>query len=71
VWDGASPGTAVNVLRLAIANRPCVIYDLARGRMATTYNVEDWCAMLRHVDPDTRRHVEARMTPEERLTLPG
>ncbi|WP_245452117.1 hypothetical protein [Mesorhizobium waimense] len=27
VWDGASPGTAVNVLRLAMANKPCVIYD--------------------------------------------
>jgi len=71
VWDGASPGTAVNVLRLAIANKPCVIYDLARGRMATTYNVEDWCAILRHVDPDIRRQVEARMMPDERLALPG
>lgn len=71
VWDGASPGTAVNVLRLAIANKPCVIYDLARGSMATTYNVEDWCAMLRHAGPDIRRQAEARMTAEERLTLPG
>jgi hypothetical protein len=71
VWDGASPGTAVNVLRLAIANKPCVIYDLARGSMTTTYNVEDWCAMLRHAGPDIRRQAEARMMPEERLTLPG
>jgi hypothetical protein len=71
VWDGASPGTAVNVLRLAIANKPCVIYDLARGSMATTYNVEDWYAMLRHAGPDIRRQAEARMTADERLALPG
>ncbi|MER8962704.1 hypothetical protein [Mesorhizobium sp. M0701] len=71
VWDGASPGTAVNVFRLAIANKPFVIYDLARGSMATTYNVQDWCAMLRHVDPDIRRQAEARMTPDERLAVPG
>ncbi|MER9216489.1 hypothetical protein NKI54_31530 [Mesorhizobium sp. M0663] len=71
VWDGASPGTAVNVLRLAIANKPCVIYDLARGSMATTYNVQDWCAMLRHAGPDIRRQAEARMMPDERLALPG
>ncbi|MGT2467770.1 hypothetical protein ACVOMV_27410 (plasmid) [Mesorhizobium atlanticum] len=71
VWDGSSPGTAVNVLRLAIANKPCVIYDLARGSMATTYNVLDWCAMLRHAGPDIRRQAEACMTPDERLALPG
>ncbi|WP_095204592.1 hypothetical protein [Mesorhizobium carmichaelinearum] len=71
VWDGASPGTVVNVLRLAMANKPCVIYDLARGSLATAYNVQDWCAMLRHAGPDVRRQVEARMTPEERLALPG
>ncbi|RUX85522.1 hypothetical protein [Mesorhizobium sp. M7D.F.Ca.US.004.01.2.1] len=71
VWDGASPGTAVNVLRLAIANKPCVIYDLARGSVATTYTVEDRCAMLRHAGPDIRRQAEARMTPDERLALPG
>ncbi|ESZ08394.1 hypothetical protein [Mesorhizobium sp. L48C026A00] len=71
VWDGASPGTAVNVLRLAIANKPCVIYDLAKGSMATTYNVQDWCAMLRHAGPDIRREAEARMMPDERLALPG
>ncbi len=55
----------------ATANKPCVIYDLARGSVATTYNVEDWCAMLRHARPDSRRQAEARMTPDERMVLPG
>jgi len=71
IWDGASPGTAANVLRLAMANKPCVIYDLARGSFATTHNVDDWCAMLRHAGLEIRRHAETRMTPDERLALPG
>ncbi|MER9585515.1 hypothetical protein [Mesorhizobium sp. M0276] len=71
VWDGASPETAVNMLRLAIANKRCVIYDLAKGSMATTYNVRDWCAMLHHAGLDIRRQAEARMTADERLALPG
>ena len=41
------------------------------GSMATTYNVEDWCAMVRHAGPDIRRQAEARMMPHERLALPG
>ncbi|QPC95607.1 hypothetical protein [Mesorhizobium sp. INR15] len=71
VWDGASPGTAVNVLRLVMANKPCVIYDLARGSLATAHNVEDWCATLHHAGSDIRRQAEARMTPDERRALPG
>ena len=71
IWDGASPGTCLNVLRLAMANKPCVIYDTLRGRVATTYNMADWCAMLHHAGPDVRRQVEARMTPDERLALPA
>jgi len=70
IWDGTSAGTALNVLRLAIANKPCVIYDLARGSVATSSNVADWRAMLRHAGLDVRRRVEARMTPDERLALP-
>ena len=35
IWDGVSPGTFLNVLRLAIVASPCVIYDTMRGRVAT------------------------------------
>ena len=70
IWDGASPGTCLNVLRLAMIASPCVIYDTMRGRVATTYKMADWRAMLAH----RRRRmfaaqVEARMTPDEREAL--
>jgi hypothetical protein len=70
VWDGMSPGTCLNVLRLTMVNKPCVIYDMARGSIATAYATDDWRAMLRHAGPDTRRRIEAGMTPDERLALP-
>ena len=55
IWDGVSPGTFLNVLRLAVIASPCVIYDTMRSRVATTYNVADWRAMLERAGTDVAR----------------
>jgi hypothetical protein len=69
IWDGASPGTFLNVLRLALIASPCVVYDTMRSRVVTTYNVVDWRALLEHAGADVARQVIARMTPDEREAL--
>jgi hypothetical protein len=69
IWDGASPGTFLNVLRLALIASPCVIYDTMRSRMVTAYNVADWRTMLENAGADVARQVIARMTPDEREAL--
>ena len=69
VWNGESPGTCLNVLRLAVTGSPCVVYDTMRGIVATVRNTADWRAMLRHAGPDVRRDVEARLSVDERLAL--
>ena len=69
VWDGASPGTCLNVLRLVVIGSSCVIYDTMRGTVATVRNTVDWRAMLHHAGPDVRRDVEACMSQDERLVL--
>jgi hypothetical protein len=69
VWDGASPGTCLNVLRLAVTASPCVVYDIMRGTVATVHNTVDWRAMLHHAGPDVRRKVEGRLSADERLAL--
>ncbi|PSM16299.1 hypothetical protein [Nitratireductor sp. StC3] len=69
VWDGASPGTALNVLRLALNGSPCVVYDMLRGMMATIHNTADWSAMLHNAGTEVLNAVEARMTPDERRAL--
>ncbi len=70
IWDGASVGTCLNVLRLAVIGSPCVVYDMLRGTVATIHNAADWSAMLHDAGPDIRNAVEARMTLDERLALP-
>lgn len=67
VWNGVSAGTALNVLRLAMIGSPCVVYDVMRGLVTTTFNTADWQAMLQNADAEVRRQIEARMTPEERM----
>ncbi|MBB6469196.1 hypothetical protein HNQ96_005085 [Aminobacter lissarensis] len=69
VWDGRNPGTCLNVLRLAMTSKPCVIYDMSRGSVATVHSTTDCDAMLRYAGPDVRRQVEARMTSDGRLAL--
>jgi len=71
VWDGVSPGTCLNVLRLAVTGSPCVVYDMMRGTVATVHNTMDWRAMLHQAGHEVRRGVEARMTADERLALEG
>jgi hypothetical protein len=70
IWDGVSPGTCLNVLRLAMMASPCVVYDTMRGMVATVHNTVDWGAILHDAGPEVRRQVEARMTPDERLARP-
>jgi hypothetical protein len=69
VWDGESPGTCLNVLRLALTASPCVIYDMMRGMATTVHNTADWHEMIHNAGPDVRQQVEARMTADERLAL--
>jgi hypothetical protein len=69
IWDGASRGTCLNVLRLVVIGNPCVVYDTMRGIVATVHNTVDWRAMLHHAGPELRRDVEARMSADERLAL--
>jgi hypothetical protein len=69
VWDGASPGTCLNVLRLAVIGSPCVVHDTMRGIVATVHDTVDWRVMLHHAGSDVRREVEARLSADERLAL--
>ena len=67
VWDGASPGTCLNILRLAVIGSPCVVYDTMRGTVGTVHTIADWRAMMHHAGPDVRGEVETRMTAKERV----
>ncbi|RWI37032.1 MAG: hypothetical protein EOR30_25975 [Mesorhizobium sp.] len=67
IWNGTSPGTVLNVLRLALAEKPCVTYDVANGLVTTIRKVADWRTMLSRADPEIWDLLATRMTPDERL----
>lgn len=69
IWDGMSAGAILNVLRLAMANKPCVIYDVANGVVTTTRNTADWRVMLSRAEPGLRKLLATRMTPDEQLAM--
>ncbi|WP_439631812.1 hypothetical protein [Shinella sp.] len=66
VWDGASPGACLNMLRLAAAGSPCVVYDTMRSAKFTLRSLPDWHEMLRNASRDLVGRIEARMTDDER-----
>jgi len=71
IWDGVSPGTCLNMLRLAAAGSPCVVYDTMRSSKFTLRSVPAWQEMMRDAGPDVRRQVDARMTDDERILAHG
>ena len=69
IWNGVSPGTILNVLRLAMAEKPCITYDIANGLVTTTRTVADWRAMLSRAGPGLWKLLASRTTPDERLAM--
>ena len=69
IWDGGSPGTALNIMRLALIASPCVVYDTARRQEWTVRSIDDWHEMLHVAGPEARVRVDSRMTEEERDLL--
>lgn len=71
IWDGVSPGTCLNTLRLAAAGSPCVVYDTMRSMKLTLRSLPDWHEMFRGAGRDVLRQVDAWMTDDERILANG
>ncbi|WP_027170237.1 hypothetical protein [Mesorhizobium sp. WSM3224] len=69
IWDGEDPDTFLNVLRLAMAEKPCVTYDVVNWLVTTTHNFEDWRVVLSRTSPRLRQLLAERMTPNEQLAM--
>ncbi|MGB8478832.1 MAG: addiction module antidote protein [Acidobacteriaceae bacterium] len=64
IWDGKSPGTLLNVLRLAKAGKISVLYNAPEKR-AINIAPSSWESFLSHCSDDLRSDLKARATPEE------
>jgi adenine-specific DNA-methyltransferase len=65
IWDGRSPGTALNVLRLLRAKRIAVLINVASHFTLNFRTMDDWSAFLRQSTRELREALQERATPEE------
>ncbi|KGJ18052.1 addiction module antidote protein [Paracoccus sanguinis] len=65
IWDGKSPGTVLNVLRLAIAGKIAVLFNVPDKDVVNIKSVDAWRNFIAHCSDELRRDVKERATPDE------
>ena len=65
IWDGKSPGTVLNVLRLVRASKKAVLINVPEQREVTFRSRDDWDVFLSECDEHLRRSLEKRALPDE------
>jgi adenine-specific DNA-methyltransferase len=65
IWDGKSPGTVLNVLRLVKAGKKAVLLNSPAAKTTTFKAVSDWEAFLTHCEASLQTDLKERATSEE------
>ncbi len=65
IWDGKSPCTVLNVLRLVRAGKISVLFNVPEKSALNIKSPEHWEAFLLQCSSQLRTDVKERATPEE------
>jgi probable addiction module antidote protein len=65
IWDGKSPGTVLNVLRLIRAGKISVLFNVPEKAALNIKSSDQWEAFLAQCSAQLRLDVKERATPEE------
>ena len=65
IWDGKSPGTVLNVLRLVRAGKISVLFNVPEKAALNIKSSDQWEAFLAECSAQLRMDVKERATPEE------
>lgn len=65
IWDGKSPGTVLNVLRLIKAGKKAVLLNVPEKCPVTIKSGEQWSTFLAKCSVDLRTSLRDRATPDE------
>ncbi|NSX88923.1 putative addiction module antidote protein [Agrobacterium tumefaciens] len=65
IWDGKSPGTVLNVLRLIKAGKKAVLLNVPEKSPVTFKTGEQWSAFLARCSADLRENLRDRATSDE------
>jgi len=65
IWDGKSPGTVLNILRLLGAGKKAVLLDVNSRETTTFKTLAHWNQFVSSIGSDLRNDLRKRATPEE------
>lgn len=65
IWDGKSPGTVLNILRLIRANKKAVLLDIPEKKTLTFKTSADWDLFVSKISSELRSDLRKRATPAE------
>jgi probable addiction module antidote protein len=65
IWDGKSPGTVLNVLRLAITGKIAVLVNVPEKDVVNIKTLDHWKAFISRCSREVQLDVKERATPEE------
>jgi len=65
IWDGKSPGTALNILRLVNAGKKAVLLNVAEGQATNFKAPQDWKVFVSDCSSELVNELRERATPDE------
>jgi adenine-specific DNA-methyltransferase len=65
IWDGKSRGTVLNLLRLAIAGKIAVLFNVPNKDVINIKSVDAWRNFIAHCSDELRQGVKERATSDE------
>ncbi len=65
IWDGQSPGTILNVMRLAQNSKEVILLDTSNNDIQTIGSISDWRRFFANCSKEVRAEVRVRCTEDE------
>lgn len=65
IWDGKSPGTVLNVLRLALAGKISVLFNVPEKDVVNITTLDGWKTFISRCSRELQMDVKERATPDE------
>ena len=69
IWDGKSPGTVLNVLRLVVSGKAAVLFNVPNKEAVTIRTVSAWQDVMSNCSRELQISVKERATLEERKQI--
>jgi len=70
IWDGESPGTLMNVLRLIKQNKSALIFEAPKNRFLELKKDSEWKDFFSSCSDEVRRRIEKLSTTDPKIAAP-